>query len=165
MNDNYHGVQPWDFCEEGEKPMYRLMDALDRNDLKELVRLVGLHPELLDGFAYDGGNGVTNPIAYAAYGGQEEIVRWLLAAGAKPDIVEGSGRTALEEVTLQAQRSGNLYESSRAGYFRVMRLLVDAGADPHVAQDGFGPDASFRMIHGVGLLDALAELERRHGPG
>jgi len=46
-----------------------------------------------------------------------------------------------------------------------MCLLVDAGADPHAARNGSSPDSGFRQVHGVGLLAALAEFERRHGLG
>jgi len=55
--------------------------------------------------------------------------------------------------------------TDRAGYFLVMCLLVDAGADPHAARNGSSPDSGFRQVHGVGLLAALAEFERRHGLG
>ena len=85
--------------------------------------------------------------------------------GAKADAVTASGWSALSSAASQTWLSGELYESSRAGYFRVMRLLVDAGADPHAARNGSSPDSGFRQVHGIGLLDALAEFERRHGPG
>ena len=40
-------------------------------------RLVGLHPELLDGFTYNL-DAETNPLERAAYDGHVEVVRWLL---------------------------------------------------------------------------------------
>ena len=163
--DDAGGWRMWDYAEEGEKPTLRLTDALDRNDLDEVRRLIGLHPELLNGRVQASGDEFV-PIEYAAYGGQFEIVRYLLAAGARPDeVLTTRRRTALSSAAWQAWQSGDLYDAWRTPYFRVIRLLIDAGADPHCDIDGHSPDGGFRLIHQISLLDALAEFERRHGHG
>lgn len=51
MADDAVAGQFWEFAAAGEGPRYRLAVALDRGDLAEVEWLVGLHPELLDGFA------------------------------------------------------------------------------------------------------------------
>ena len=66
--------------------------------------------------AYQRGYEPSWPINQAASGGHVEVIRLLLAAGAKVDAPEDEGQTAL-------------MIAARAGNKEVVRLLLDAGAD------------------------------------
>lgn len=71
--------------------------------------------------------GVT-ALMVAAYRGGEEVVEFLLEHGANPNHRAKDGRTPLISAALYAQDTLVEHEHQRA--FRVVKRLVDAGADP-----------------------------------
>lgn len=103
------------------------------------------------------GFGVT-PLQWAAMEGREPRIRALLAAGARLEVRDGAGRTALhyaetdEEVAALLLRAGAdpdafdidgrtpLMEACAYGERRLAELLLDAGASPAM-RDGAGESA------------------------
>lgn len=82
----------------------------------------------------------------AAHRGYADIVAELLAAGIEIDHVNGLGWTALLEAIILGQ--------GEADHTRVVQLLLDAGADPNLADnDGVTPLAHARSRS----FDAIAE--------
>jgi ankyrin repeat protein len=80
--------------------------------------------------AYQRGYEPSWPINQAASGGYAEVVRLLLAAGAKVDAPEGEGQNAL---MLAAEK----------GHLEIVKLLLEAGADKsyRAGQGEFGGTA------------------------
>ena len=150
-------------------PYQRLRSALtDENSPGVARELIEAHPGTLDGFSTKGeGHPVQCvPIEGAACNGDVEMVRWLLGRGAAADARrDDRDGTALYGAAEQAAKAWTLDDPGVAKFFRVIRLLIDAGADPHLRCSNGTPDELYRMYRDVGLLDALAEFERRHGPG
>ncbi len=163
----------WDYVPEAEKPLYRLIDALDRADLAAVQVVIGDYPDLLGRTVYNG-DAELIPLEYAAYDGHDEIVRWLLARGADPNLMSDAGRTALWSAAWQVRQMwalrGHLRRATAewdewARRFRVIRLLLDAGADLHAPCDTFTPDGVMRAFSQVGLLEALDEYDRLRAAG
>ena len=150
-------------------PYQRLDFALMDKDKSDIAReIIEAHPGTLDGFSTKGeGHPVQCvPIDFAAYGGDVEMVRWLLRRGAAADARrDDRDGTALRGAVEQAAKAWTLDDPDVAVFFRIIRLLIDAGADPHLRCSNGTPDELYRLYRDVGLLDALAEFERRHGPG
>ena len=135
--------QPWLAAErddEGVSPLLRARYRLDRGlveairphveglnvfeaaafgDLDRLSELLAEDPDVLDAMSGDG----FTPLHLAAFFGQEDAVRLLLARGASNDVV-GTGwmqGTALHSATAAANPV-------------IVRMLLDAGADPNARQ-------------------------------
>ena len=130
-----------------------------------------------------------SPLADAAMKGDTSGVRALLASGADVNAARGDGMTALHwaaetgnaeiadilanagailEVTTRLGAYTPLHVASRKGAAGVVRVLLDAGADPSaMASTGSTP---LHLVAGAGsaegarhLLDAGAELDARAG--
>jgi ankyrin repeat protein len=85
----------------------------DMTELHTLVVEVGVSPEELDGHLRQ------TPLQYACKHGQAEAVKFLLAHGAKPDVTNSQGWTALN-IACGAGKADCVY------------ALLSAGADPNL---------------------------------
>jgi ankyrin repeat protein len=102
-----------------------VFEAATFGDLDRLTELLAEDPELVDAMSGDG----FTPLHLAAFFGQTDAVRLLLARGATVDR-NGTGR--MTGTPLHAGASG-----SHAG---VVRTLLEAGADPNNRQrHGYTP--------------------------
>jgi len=135
--------QPWLAAErddEGVSPLLRaryrmdrgLVEAVQRHverlnvfeaaafgDLDRLSELLGEEPDLIDAMSGDG----FTPLHLAAFFGQGDAVRLLLARGAAPDL---SGTGWMTGTPLHAAAAGS--------HVSIVRLLLEAGADPNARQ-------------------------------
>jgi ankyrin repeat protein len=89
------------------------------------------------------------PVALAAFFGQTEAAKTLIAAGAD---VNAAAKNALKVTALHAAVAGRKLE--------IVKAVLEAGADPNAKQQ-----AGFRPIHeaGTNANRALAELLLAHG--
>ena len=87
----------------------------DMKDLKTLVLEIGVSPEEVDGHLRQ------TPLHYACKHGQAEAVKFLLAQGAKPNVVNSQGWTAL-----------NIARGS--GKTDCVYALLEARADPNISR-------------------------------
>jgi ankyrin repeat protein len=89
------------------------------------------------------------PVALAAFFGQTEAAKTLIAAGAD---VNAAAKNALKVAALHAAVAG--------GKLEIVRAVLEAGADPNAQQQ-----AGFRPMHEAGTKAnrALAELLMKHG--
>ena len=157
--------QPWlaaDRDDEGVSPLLRARYRMDRGmveairphverlnvfeaaafgDLDRLSELLGEDPDLLEAMSGDG----FTALHLAAFFGQEDAVRLLLARGAAFDAV-GTGwmqGTALHSAAAAAQPA-------------IVRLLLEAGADPNVRQrHGYTPLQSAAANADLSSVEAL----------
>jgi uncharacterized protein len=141
--------QPWLAAErddEGVSPLLRaryrmdraLVDAVRRHveqlnvfeaaafgDLDRLSELVGTDPELLDAVSGDG----FTPLHLAAFFGQADAARLLLARGAACDV---AGTGWMTGTALHAAAAGS--------HASIVRMVLEAGADPNARQrHGYTP--------------------------
>ena len=141
--------QPWLSAErddEGVSPLLRARYRMDRalvaavrphverlnvfeaaafGDLDRMSELLADDPELLDAISGDG----FTPLHLAAFFGQEDAVRLLLARGAASDV-SGTGW----------MQGTALHSAASASHATIVRLLLDAGADPNARQrHGYTP--------------------------
>lgn len=93
-----------------------LCDAVSYNDVEQTKRLlaIGENPNVMDKINY-------SPLMTASIRGQLEIVRLLLAYGAKPDF-------RVKEVGVYCQTA--LMLAAGEGHVPIVRLLLKNGADP-----------------------------------
>jgi uncharacterized protein len=102
-----------------------VFEAATFGDLDRLTELLAEAPDLVDAMSGDG----FTPLHLAAFFGQADAVRLLLARGA---TVDRNGTGWMTGTPLHAAASG-----SHAG---VVRMLLDAGADPNNRQrHGYTP--------------------------
>jgi ankyrin repeat protein len=143
------GEQPWLAAErddEGVSPLLRaryrmdraLVDAVRRHveqlnvfeaaafgDLDRLSELIGADPELVDAMSGDG----FTPLHLAAFFGQADAVRLLLARGAACDV---AGTGWMTGTALHAAAAGS--------HASIVRMVLEAGADPNARQrHGYTP--------------------------
>ncbi len=116
-------------------------------DLDRLSELFAEHPELVDATSGDG----FTPLHLAAFFGQTDAVRLLLARGAAADV---RGQGWMTGTPLSAAAAG--------AHTEIVRLLLETGADPNVQQaQGHTPlhaAAQNADVEGVrALLDAGAD--------
>jgi ankyrin repeat protein len=112
-------------------------------------------PEMVDLLLRNGADpnlpGVENrtPLLSAAFEGNDDIVRKLLAAGAKPDVSEDRfGRTAL-------------MEAARKGHESTVLLLLQGGANPlAVDKAGYTADELVNEQEHAGLSKIISERAR-----
>ncbi|MFD5781509.1 ankyrin repeat domain-containing protein [Streptomyces sp. NPDC126933] len=144
--------------QDGQTALY-LAAVSDEAGLVRLLLTAGADPERASG--PDGGD---LPLCGAACGGHTEVVRALLAAGARPDSREEFGFTAVAWAVVQ-------------GFPDTLEALLEYGADPDLpgpggepplllaARRGSTPSVRVLMRYGAGAQDgaqgaALAEARR-----
>lgn len=85
----------------------------------------------------------TTPLHWAAYGRNADIVKQLLAAGAKPNVVNQFGSSPMQEAAI-------------TGDAEIIKLLLAAGADPDSANaDG---QTALMVVARTGDIDAAKAL-------
>jgi ankyrin repeat protein len=95
--------------------------AAKAGDIREVERLVGQDPRLLD--AMDGNGDDVTPLMIACIEGHVNLVRWLVDNGAAVNKRNQFGETALLEACYRNR-------------LRVVRLLLERGGDPTIASYG-----------------------------
>lgn len=108
-----HGARP-----AGEGGVY-LVRAAAEGDVNHVASLLDL------GYGIDGPNGGGEPLAAAARAGHTEVVAFLLERGARPDLFDVDGRTALHAAV-----------ESKSNTRSVVERLIAAGADPNTPDNG-----------------------------
>lgn len=116
-------------------------------DLDRLSELLATEPDLVNATSGDG----FTPLHLAAFFGQTDSVRLLLARGAEPDV---RGQGWMTGTALSAAAAG--------GHTAIVLLLLEVGVDPNVQQaQGFTPlhaaaqNADLEAVRA--LLDAGAD--------
>jgi len=116
-------------------------------DLDRLSELLATDPDLVNATSGDG----FTPLHLAAFFGQTDAVRLLLARGAEPDV---RGQGWMTGTALSAAAAG--------GHTAIVLLLLEVGVDPNVQQaQGFTPlhaaaqNADLEAVRA--LLDAGAD--------
>ena len=171
--------QPWLAAErddEGVSPLLRARYRMDRGlieavrqhverlnvfegaafgDLDRLSELLGEDPELLDATSGDG----FTPLHLAAFFGQTDAMRLLLARGAVSDV---AGTGWMTGTPLHAAAAGS--------HASIVHLLLEAGADPNTRQrHGYTPlhaAAANADVESVeALLAAGAAVDARNDDG
>ncbi len=142
----------------------RMMELLRDGDHRAFQRMLSEDPRI----ARLKGPGGSTPLMYAALYGDANAVRLLLDKGADPNVRNEAGASALmwavddlEKTRLLLQRGADVKARSEdgrtalsiaaswSGSLAVVRLLLDAGADPSKSPGPRGPSA---------LLSAAADL-------
>jgi ankyrin repeat protein len=102
------------------------MDAVNRNELNVVQKLIANGADVNE---HDASSN-NYPIIIAAWKGYTAVTQTLLAAGARVDVLDGGGATALH-ATAYAGRPGDA------------KLLIDAGIDLNVQ----GPVNGYTALH------------------
>jgi len=184
-DDDVHGVrallaeQPWLAAErddEGVSPLLRARYRMDRGlveavkqhverlnvfeaaafgDLDRLSELLGEDPDLIDAMSGDG----FAPLHLAAFFGQTDAVRLLLARGAASNV---AGTGWMTGTPLHAAAAGS--------HASIVHLLLEAGADPNTRQrHGYTPlhsaaaNADLESVES--LIAAGAALDAKNDDG
>jgi ankyrin repeat protein len=131
------------FVRHGAKP--NVFEASALGDLETVRNLVGGNRGLVNAFAADG----FYPLGLAAYFGHPAIVEFLLKNGADVKLAARN-----------AQKVTALHAGASRGGAEIVKLLLEAGADPNVKQErGFVP------LHSAAANGsaAVVELLLKHG--
>ncbi|HNX57497.1 MAG TPA: ankyrin repeat domain-containing protein [Spirochaetota bacterium] len=161
----------------------RLLNAIARNDIKEVSAILYSHPDLNTEKDY-----MTNPLAVAAFHENTEIMRLLVSNGANVDIkinteyperplilqcahtrkinavrilIElGADINAVDYMNISA-----LYDAARWGDMEMVKLLVDNGADVnHTRKENVDGEADTPLRRAVmNEHDDIAVYLRNHG--
>ena len=103
------------------KVMLTIFEACATGRITHVIRLLAREPALVASYSSDG----FQPLGLAAFFGHEEVVQYLLAAGAP---VNAPSTNPMKVMPLHSAAAGRHTE--------IARLLLAAGADPNTRQAG-----------------------------
>lgn len=121
-------------------PPLDVFDAAATGRTRGLEELLDGEPELARSWSPDG----FTALHYAAYFGQEDAARILIERGAEVEVVARS--ESIHVTPLHSAAAG-----SHAG---IVKLLLEAGADPNAAQDG-----GYTPLHSAANNDDRVSVE------
>jgi ankyrin repeat protein len=119
---------------------------LAESDRERAKRLLDQHPELLHlrGFMLE------TPLHYAAVENDCIAVRYFLERGANPNVTNKCGCSPLQETVF--------LHSANISYLDVIRLLLEAGADPHFRSPSM--DRAWEIVQDSEDLDLVRLLRK-----
>ncbi|CAE7508979.1 ANK1, partial [Symbiodinium necroappetens] len=165
------------FVEATESSVQKLVLAAEKGAVSEVEEMLqqpydpDLRGFVRKSFAEASSHGYQTPLAAAAGSGQTEVVRLLLAAGAKVNLRsqnQGFWRKAARNPKVNPNATP-LFQASCAGHAEVVRLLLDAQADQHQvcgveALSPFHAAVKRGRTEVAGLLlEARADTNKAHG--
>ncbi len=132
-----------------------IFEACATGQIKRVQELIKEKPDRVNSFASDG----FTPLGLAAFFGYADIVTFLLAKGANPNLASKN-----------EQRVTPLHSAVAAGHFDIAGVLLENGAKVNVQQeDGFTPlqeaAANGRLDLVELLLDRRADVSARNNKG
>ncbi|GAB1197569.1 hypothetical protein APSETT444_006866 [Aspergillus pseudonomiae] len=142
-----------------------------KQGLKEIVRFLLQHGVSIDPKDRAG----RTPLHHAVVKDQKEVVRILLAAGGDIETTDLADHILLMFAAPRRDnrknRSGHtpLIAAIEAGNEAMVKLLLDAGADPNHTTDDYAPLTSAIRAHSMSiftmLLDKVSDLDHADGRG
>ncbi|MFM9996604.1 MAG: ankyrin repeat domain-containing protein [Phycisphaerales bacterium] len=124
---------------------WELADAA-KSDHDRAHVLLAQHPEVLEHHEYGG----ETPLHYLAVENHVSAVRFLLSMGASANPTNRFGQSPLQETVF--------IHKPRSSYLDIIRLLLEAGADPHHKSETI--DSAWEQVQGSEELE-LVRLVRR----
>jgi ankyrin repeat protein len=102
-----------------------IFEASATGKINNVIRQLARDPQLVHAYAEDG----FQPLGLASYFGHLELARYLIKAGAPINSPSHNGL-----------RAAPLQSATAAGYEKIVRMLLELGADPNVREgNGYTP--------------------------
>ena len=98
-----------------------IFEAAATGKINNVIRLLARDPNLVNAYAEDG----FSPLGLASYFGHFDVAEYLVRAGASINAVSHNG---LRAAPIQSAAAG--------GHRRIVKMLVEHGADPNIREQG-----------------------------